>query len=98
MILIALTLFILPVISALFWIIIFLGASILLYWIAWFCSIIGIQVNISGTHLPGCLLLIVCLVSFFIYSQSDSIFIAIINGFCGVYLLFNTLDMWTVNG
>jgi len=98
MILIALMLFILPIVSSIFWIIIFLLASIVLYFIVWFLAQIGIQINISGMHLPYCLLLIICLVSFFIYHQSDSMFFPIINGFCGVYLLFNTLDMWTVNG
>jgi hypothetical protein len=98
MILIALTLFILPIVSSIFWILVFLASSILLYWIAWFLAQIGIQVDLTGMHLPGCLLLIICLVSFYIYHQSDSIFIPIINFFCGVYLLFANLELWTVNG
>lgn len=98
MILIAITLFILPIISSIFWVLIFLLASIVLYWLCWFCSIIGIQVNISGMHLPGCLLVIICLVSFFICSFTDSYFVGIGSGVCGVFFLFQTLGMWTVNG
>jgi len=98
MILIALMLFVLPIVSSIFWVIVFLVSSILLYWIVWFLAQIGIQIDISGMHLPYCLLLVICLVSFFIYHQSDSIFIPIINGFCGVYLLFSHLTTWTVNG
>jgi len=98
MILVAITLFILPVVSAIFWTVVFLAASIALYWLAWFLAKIGVQVDISGMHLPCCLFLIVCFVSFFISSHFESYFIGIINGFCGAFFLARTLDIWVISG
>ena len=86
-----------PVVSFFFWMAIFMAVSVLLYWIAWLCSGIGVQVNISGWHLPACLFGVVCLVTFYSCDYCGTFF-GIINGACGAYSLLQTLSLWIIEG
>lgn len=82
-----------------FWLLTFWISSFLWYLIAWFLSLFGIYMKVSGDSMVWLLFLVVCGISYYLYIANFSdcgLFLAIFSFLSGNFMLFRSADMWKV--
>lgn len=77
-------------------IVLFWAISILVYLFAWFCSLIGIFVDISGDKLLWIIFSVICGISFYIYAISNFGF-ALFVFVSAVFMLLRSADIWRIS-
>jgi len=77
------------------YIVLFFLISLLVYLFAWFCSLFGIFVDISGSRMLQVIFVIICGLSYYVYDVSCFAF-ALFFFISAVFMLGRTAELWCI--